>query len=282
MLLWSFFHNGLKQLLHGLYLVRCILHILSFISLKSLTVRRFLYRVKIDIKRTEIGVCMQILIVEDEVLLAKSLREILEDSGHEVSSAYDGQEGLELARSTPFDLLILDLMLPKLNGFQVARTLRKERNGIAILMLTAKSDILDRVEGLDSGADYYLTKPFDKRELLACINALLRRQGKEVNQISFGNTALDLDSSELICGENTIRLSSKEFQMMKLLLSEGKNNITKNTFLEKIWGYESDATENNVEVYIGFLRKKLKSLSSDISIVASRGLGYHMEEEKHD
>ena len=282
MLLWSFFHNGVKQLLHGLYLVLCILHILSFISLKSLTVRRFLYRVKIDIFRTEIGVCMQILIVEDEVLLAKSLQEILEDSGHEVSLAYDGQEGLELARSTPFDLLILDLMLPKLNGFQVARTLRKERNGIAILMLTAKSDILDRVEGLDSGADYYLTKPFDKRELLACINALLRRQGKEVNQISFGNTALDLDSSELICGENTIRLSSKEFQMMKLLLSEGKNNITKNTFLEKIWGYESDATENNVEVYIGFLRKKLKSLSSDISIVASRGLGYHMEEEKHD
>ena len=282
MLLWSFFHNGVKQLLHGLYLVLCILPILSFISLKSLTVRRFLYRVKIDIFRTEIGVCMQILIVEDEVLLAKSLQEILEDSGHEVSLAYDGQEGLELARSTPFDLLILDLMLPKLNGFQVARTLRKERNGIAILMLTAKSDILDRVEGLDSGADYYLTKPFDKRELLACINALLRRQGKEVNQISFGNTALDLDSSELICGENTIRLSSKEFQMMKLLLSEGKNNITKNTFLEKIWGYESDATENNVEVYIGFLRKKLKSLSSDISIVASRGLGYHMEEEKHD
>ena len=282
MLLWSFFHNGVKQLLHGLYLVLCILPILSFISLKSLTVRCFLYRVKIDIFRTEIGVCMQILIVEDEVLLAKSLREILEDSGHEVSLAYDGQEGLELARSTPFDLLILDLMLPKLNGFQVARTLRKERNGIAILMLTAKSDILDRVEGLDSGADYYLTKPFDKRELLACINALLRRQGKEVNQISFGNTALDLDSSELICGENTIRLSSKEFQMMKLLLSEGKNNITKNTFLEKIWGYESDATENNVEVYIGFLRKKLKSLSSNISIVASRGLGYHMEEEKHD
>ena len=234
MLLWSFFHNGVKQLLHGLYLVLCILHILSFISLKSLTVRRFLYRVKIDIFRTEIGVCMQILIVEDEVLLAKSLQEILEDSGHEVSLAYDGQEGLELARSTPFDLLILDLMLPKLNGFQVARTLRKERNGIAILMLTAKSDILDRVEGLDSGADYYLTKPFDKRELLACINALLRRQGKEVNQISFGNTALDLDSSELLSGENAIRLSSKEFQMMKLLLSEGKNNITKNTFLEKI------------------------------------------------
>ena len=222
---------------------------------------------------------MQILVVEDEVLLAKSLKEILEESEHGVSLAYDGEEGLELARNAHFDLLILDLMLPKLNGFQVARTLRKEKNGLPILMLTAKSDILDRVEGLDSGADYYLTKPFDKRELLACINALLRRQGKEVNQISFGNTSLD---SELVSGENALRLSSKEFQMMKLLLSEGKNNITKNTFLEKIWGFDSDATENNVEVYIGFLRKKLKALSSDIAIVASRGLGYHLEEETHD
>ena len=225
---------------------------------------------------------MQILVVEDEVLLAKSLKEILEESEHGVSLAYDGEEGLELARNAHFDLLILDLMLPKLNGFQVARTLRKEKNGLPILMLTAKSDILDRVEGLDSGADYYLTKPFDKRELLACINALLRRQGKEVNQISFGNTSLDLDSSELVSGENALRLSSKEFQMMKLLLSEGKNNITKNTFLEKVWGFDSDATENNVEVYIGFLRKKLKALSSDIVIMASRGLGYHLEEEKHD
>lgn len=225
---------------------------------------------------------MQILVVEDEVLLAKSLKEILEESEHGVSLAYDGEEGLELARNAYFDLLILDLMLPKVNGFQVARTLRKEKNGLPILMLTAKSDILDRVEGLDSGADYYLTKPFDKRELLACINALLRRQGKEVNQISFGNTSLDLDSSELVSGENALRLSSKEFQMMKLLLSEGKNNITKNTFLEKIWGFDSDAAENNVEVYIGFLRKKLKALSSDIAIVASRGLGYHLEEETHD
>jgi two component response regulator len=225
---------------------------------------------------------MQILVVEDEVLLAKSLKEILEESEHGVSLAYDGEEGLLLARNAHFDLLILDLMLPKLNGFQVARTLRKEKNGLPILMLTAKSDILDRVEGLDSGADYYLTKPFDKRELLACINALLRRQGKEVNQISFGNTSLDLDSSELVSGENALRLSSKEFQMMKLLLSEGKNNITKNTFLEKIWGFDSDATENNVEVYIGFLRKKLKALSLDIAIVSSRGLGYHLEEETHD
>ena len=223
---------------------------------------------------------MNILVVEDEVLLASSVKEILE--GHDVVCAYDGLEGLELAKSSHFDLLILDIMLPKLNGFQVAKTLRAQKNGVPILMLTAKSDILDRVEGLDSGADYYLTKPFDRRELLACVNALLLRQGKEVNQISFGDTVLDLDSGELISGENSIRLSSKEFQMMRLLLKEGKNNISKNFFLEKIWGYDSDATENNVEVYIGFLRKKLKSLSSDISIVASRGLGYHLERGKDD
>ncbi|EFU77972.1 response regulator transcription factor [Lachnoanaerobaculum saburreum] len=220
---------------------------------------------------------MNILIVEDEVLLASSLKEIFEECGHSTICAYDGMEGLELARSSHFDILVLDLMLPKLNGFQVARTLRKEKNGLPILMLTAKSDILDRVEGLDSGADYYLTKPFDRRELLACVNALLRRHGKEVNQISYGNTTLDIDSGELISGENSIRLSSKEFQMMRLLLKEGKNNISKNLFLEKIWEYDSDATENNVEVYIGFLRKKLKTLSSDISIIASRGLGYHLE-----
>ena len=220
---------------------------------------------------------MNILVVEDEVLLASSLKEILEEYGHDVICAYDGMNGLELARSSHFDLLVLDLMLPKLNGFQVARTLRQEKNGLPILILTAKSDILDRVEGLDSGADYYLTKPFDRRELLACISALLRRQGKEVNQISFGNTTLDIDSSELISGDNSIRLSLKEFQMMRLLLKGGKNNISKNFLLEKVWGYDSDATENNVEVYIGFLRKKLKTLSSDISIVASRGLGYHLE-----
>lgn len=117
---------------------------------------------------------MNILVVEDEVLLASSVKEILE--GHDVVCAYDGLEGLELAKSSHFDLLILDIMLPKLNGFQVAKTLRAQKNGVPILMLTAKSDILDRVEGLDSGADYYLTKPFDRRELLACVNALLRRQ----------------------------------------------------------------------------------------------------------
>ena len=134
------------------------------------------------------------------------------------------------------------------------------------------------MEGLESGADYYLTKPFDERELLACINALFRRQGKEVNQISFGNTVLDLDSTELIVDRGSIRLSSKEFQMMKLLLQEKNKIASKNILLEKIWGYDSEATENNVEVYIGFLRKKLRALDSNLTIKTSRGLGYLLVE----
>jgi len=143
------------------------------------------------------------------------------------------------------------------------------------LILTAKSDILDRVEGLDSGADYYLTKPFDRRELLACVNALLRRQGKEVNQISFGNTTLDIDSSELISGDNSIRLSSKEFQMMRFLLKEGKNNISKNLFLEKIWGYDSDGDSSTVVEHIKKIRAKFIEGGSDTEYISTVwGIGY--------
>ncbi len=147
-------------------------------------------------------------------------------------------------------------------------------------MLTAKSDVLDRVEGLNSGADYYLTKPFDARELLACVNALLRRQGEQVNALSFGNTQLELDSGMLICGESRVRLSAREFDVMRQLMQSPERNVSKEALLARVWGFDSNAVENHVEVYVGFLRKKLRSIRSDVRIEAVRRLGYHLEVEQ--
>lgn len=147
-------------------------------------------------------------------------------------------------------------------------------------MLTAKSNLEDRIEGLNAGADYYLTKPFDMRELMACINALLRRQGNQVDELTFGNTALDLSSGTLVCGKNSVRLSAKEFDVMRFLLQSGRNNLSKEVLLAKVWGFDSNAVENHVEVYVGFLRKKLAAIGSNVKIEAARKLGYHLEVEK--
>ena len=136
------------------------------------------------------------------------------------------------------------------------------------------------MEGLNSGADYYLTKPFDTRELLACVNALLRRQGEQVNALSFGNTQLELDSNMLICGENRVRLSAREFDVMRQLMQSPERNVSKETLLAKVWGYDSNAVENHVEVYVGFLRKKLRSIGSSVRIEAVRRLGYHLEADE--
>lgn len=220
---------------------------------------------------------MKILIIEDEVLLAESLKTMLESKGFEVETIYDGKEGEEYALLGIYDLLILDVMLPSINGYKLAQNVRSKRIGTPILMLTAKSALEDRIEGLNAGADYYLTKPFDKRELLACINALLRRQGNQINELSFGNTILDLDTSMLICGKENVRLSAKEFDVMRLLLQSPMHNISKESILAYVWGYDSNAVENHVEVYVGFLRKKLNSINSNINIVALRNLGYHLE-----
>ena len=220
---------------------------------------------------------MKILIIEDEVLLADSLKELMIQKGYEADTAYDGIMGEEYAELGIYDLIILDVMLPGMDGYEVAKRLRMKHLGTPILMLTARSELEDRVEGLDSGADYYLTKPFDTRELIACVHALLRRQGSQVDELSFGNTTLDLSSAVLASGEKEIRLSAREFEVMKLLLQYGEKNVTKEFILEKVWGYDSEAVENHVEVYIGFLRKKLKSIGSDIRIEAIRRLGYHLE-----
>lgn len=220
---------------------------------------------------------MKILIIEDEKMLADSLKTLLRSKGFDVETAYDGESGAELAELAIYDLLILDVMMPKMNGLEVARRVRTRHCGVPILMLTAKSDVSDRIEGLNAGADYYLTKPFDTRELLACIHALLRRQGNEVNEITFGNTSLDLASGTLICKDKKIRLSAKEFDVMRILLQSGNHNLSKEAILARVWGYDSNAVENHVEVYVGFLRKKLLSIGSNIHIEAIRKLGYHLE-----
>lgn len=220
---------------------------------------------------------MKILVVEDEVLLADSVKELLEGKGFEVECVYDGEAGRDYAETGVYDLLILDVMMPGMDGFQVARSVRASRCGTPILMLTARSGLEDRIEGLNAGADYYLTKPFDSRELLACINALLRRQGAEVNELVLGNTSLELGSCMLLCGARSVRLSAKEFDVMRLLLQSKNSVLPKETILAKAWGFDSNAVENHVEVYVGFLRKKLKSIGSNVRIEAIRRLGYHLE-----
>ncbi len=225
---------------------------------------------------------MKILIIEDEKILADSLKTLLESKGFEVEAVYDGETGKEYALLGIYDLLILDVMMPEMDGYEVARQVRSQRCSTPILMLTAKSEVEDRIRGLNSGADYYLTKPFYTAELLACINALLRRQGNQVDELVFGNTSLDLSSSKLICGEKSIRLSAKEFDVMRLLMQSKDRNLSKEALLARVWGYDSNAVENHVEVYIGFLRKKLKSIGSDVSIEAIRRLGYHLEVKQND
>ncbi|OUQ38515.1 DNA-binding response regulator [Gemmiger sp. An120] len=220
---------------------------------------------------------MRILIVEDEKLLAQSLKTLLERKGFAVELAYDGATGAEHADTGIYDLLILDVMMPGLNGFELARHLRRRHSAVPILMLTARSDLSDRIEGLNAGADYYLTKPFEIGELLACVRALLRRQGGQVDQLRLGNTALDLDAATLCCGEKSLRLSAREFDVMRLLMQAGGGNIPKEVILTRVWGFDSGAGENSVEVYVGFLRKKLKSLGSDVNIAAVRRVGYHLE-----
>ena len=220
---------------------------------------------------------MKILIIEDEKLLADSLKTMLEAKGFETEVSYDGETGEEYALLGIYDLLILDVMMPKMDGYAVARAVRARRCSTPILMLTARSGLEDRVEGLNAGADYYLTKPFDTRELMACINALLRRQGGQVDELSYGNTSLDLSSGTLTCGEKKVRLSSREFDVMRLLLQSRDRNLSKEVILSRVWGLESNAVENHAEVYVGFLRKKRRSIGSNLRIEAVRRLGYHLE-----
>ena len=220
---------------------------------------------------------MRVLIVEDEVRLAATLQDLMEMDGYTADTCHDGETGLDNALTGIYDVMILDVMLPKMDGFTVLRRLRAGGVSTPVLMLTARSEVTDKVTGLDCGADYYLTKPFDNRELLACINALLRRQGTQFDVLAYGNTSLDLTGCTLSTAGGSVRLSSKEFDVMRLLMQAEGRSVRKETILTRVWGFDSNAGDNNVEVYIGFLRKKLRAIGSNLTIEVIRLLGYHLE-----
>ena len=224
---------------------------------------------------------MRVLIVEDEVRLAETLRDLLDTEHYAADVCHDGESGLDNALSDIYDLVILDVMLPKKDGFSVLRALRQEGKTVPVLMLSARSELSDRVEGLDCGADYYLTKPFEPKELLACVRMLTRRQSEQraSNVLEYGDLRLEPDTFELACRERSVRLSRKEFDMMELLLRSREMVLTKESLIVKLWGYESDAEDNNVEVYISFLRKKLEHLRSRVKIRTIRMVGYRLEQE---
>lgn len=223
---------------------------------------------------------MRILIVEDEKRLADTLRDLLTYRKYTADVAYDGEAGLDNALSGIYDGIILDVMMPKLNGFQVVQRLRRAEISTPVLMLTAKSETGDKVEGLDNGADYYLTKPFESEELLACLRALLRRREEFVaEELKFQGLTLNLSSCVAAYGEHNVRLSSKEFEMLRLLITAAGNLVQKETLLLKVWGYDSDAEDNHVEVYISFLRKKLHHIHCPITIESARRLGYYLKGE---
>ena len=222
---------------------------------------------------------VRVLIVEDEVRLAATLAELLHRHGYTADTCHNGIDGLDSAVSGIYDLLILDAMLPGMDGFSLLRCLREGGSALPVLMLTARSEVADRVRGLDSGADYYLTKPFEPEELLACIRSLLRRGGdvQKEDILSFGDLRLEQGTFLLTCAERSVRLSRREYDLMELLMRNGKVIVTKEQILLKVWGYDSDAEDNNVEVYVSFLRRKLTHLRSQVQIKTMRLVGYCLE-----
>lgn len=221
---------------------------------------------------------MKILLVEDEKRLAQSIEYILKKKKYIVDVVYDGEDAIDYALSKIYDLIILDVMLPKINGIDVLKFIRKEKITVPILLLTAKSSTEDKVIGLDSGADDYLTKPFETDELLVRVRAMLRRKGEIIEEeIKFEDISLNNNNYTLYCGNNEIPLSLKEFNIMKILISNNKNTIKKEFLIEKVWGFDKDTEYNNLEVYISFLRKKLNLLGSKVEIKTARGIGYYLE-----
>lgn len=222
---------------------------------------------------------MRILIVEDEVQLSEALGAILEKNNYIVDRVFDGESGLDYILSDIYDGVILDIMLPKLNGIEVLKKARKEGVSTPIILLTAKGEVEDRILGLDCGADDYLPKPFYVEELMARIRALTRRKGEvqSDNLLSYGDINLNIGNLELSSKENSIKLTAKESGLLELLINRKDMISNKDDIISKLWGYESEAEHNNVEVYVSFLRRKLSYLKSKVAIKAIRNLGYILE-----
>ena len=224
-------------------------------------------------------ITMRLLLAEDEKSLSRALVKILEHSNYSVDAVYDGEEALDYLDAGNYDGVILDIMMPKVDGLTVLQTIRRKGNRIPVLLLTAKSEIDDRVKGLDLGANDYLTKPFAPPELLARIRAMLRVQSEQQTDSSLhvGNITLDTTSYELSSPSGSFRLANKEYQMMELLMRHPKQVVSTEQFMDRIWGYDSEAEINVVWVYISYLRKKLTALKANISIKATRNVGYSLE-----
>ena len=223
---------------------------------------------------------MKLLLVEDEVQLSEALSQILIKNNYSVDAVYDGDDGLNYGLTDIYDVIILDIMLPKLNGLQVLRILRKKGISTPIILLTAKDSVEDKVTGLDLGADDYLPKPFSSEELLARLRALTRRKGEVINDniLDFGDIRLNLSTYDLECKNNSITLTLKEFDILHYFMQRPKSIVSKDDLITKLWGFDSEADHNNIEVYISFLRKKLTHIDSSVKISTIRRVGYKLEE----
>lgn len=221
---------------------------------------------------------MKVLIADDEKTLINMLKEILRQNKIDVDAVYNGSDAVDYAKAAEYDLIILDIMMPKLNGCEALKEIRKAKISTPVLMLSAKSEVADKVEGLNYGADDYLTKPFAASELVARVKALTRRKGEYIgNCLSFEDIALDRDNLILRRAESEVKLSNTEFKILELLISKPQTIINKERLIEKVWGWDNESVYNNAEVYISFLRKKLAALKSSVSIKAVRGVGYSLE-----
>lgn len=223
---------------------------------------------------------MKVLLVEDEVQLSEALSHILIKYKYSVDAVLNGEDGLEYGLSNIYDVIILDIMLPKLSGLQVLKMLRNKGISTPIILLTAKGSVEDKITGLDLGADDYLAKPFAPEELLARLRALTRRRGEIINNntLEFGDVKLNLTTYDLEVGENSIRLTAKEFELLKYFMDRPKAIVSKDDLITRLWGFDSEAEYNNIEVYISFIRKKLSYIESKVKITTIRRVGYRLEE----